>query len=843
MRGFCQQDHPRSFRRGVAHQPPSDALPASPLFPPLTTMNLPALRFARGRLTALASLALAPLLAGQSAPAAAATKPGDDVVTLTEFSVRAEPDRGYVASETLTGTRVRTPIIDLPYTVNVLTSEFFEDFALFELADNLVHIGSFTQLDIGGGFQLRGFGSTSQLRDGFYRLGRYGSSNVDRTEIIKGSNAAIYGRTSPGGMINMISKQPKEREYYRLMLNYGDYDTQRGVFEATGPLFRGTLGKTSYVLTLSQYSRGFDQDYARNHNDEYYLAVKHTFPDTSSLLLAAEYFHQTRHAPTSSAPLITDQKGTASNLDDEAIGYAKTLAGYNAFGPNSELNRGNTGFNAVYEKRLSDLWSFRAAGNYYKARRWDYNQNTGFGGITINPASGAAPTSTRGNLPNKGLIFEDGGGIQADALAHYWTGNRSLEHRTLVTIDFNDYYRWDPTWNYGPTTHPDIAAWNAAGSGRVITLTRDYHPTAPLTYFPKWFQWGNEQINRLTKRRTTVLGGLLRHQSAFMNGRLLTYAGARFDAVRFQQRDWTTAVAQFRVFPGYANYNQGDMIRRRVDQLKPNLGVNYKLTPNFRVFANFSESYFVNQTDNPIIFADPSYKPEIANGYDYGFKGSFLQDRLTFTLGGFYAIRENVSVSNTFEEPPGSGLFVTQNQRDGNQLVRGYEVDFNWRATDEVSITASYGNVYSIYTDFGSANPLAVGRRVQNVSPYNGSISLKYTPRQGPLTGFSINGQVTHVASTPTEGPNAGDNYRAGLINGQRVLERTTYQWRLRVPAITLVNIGVHYALPPAGRLAQRLSLNVNNLFDEDYLRVNRQLGERRAFYFTYTLGVAGDGR
>jgi iron complex outermembrane recepter protein len=817
-----------------------------PPLPKPTTMHLKLMN----RIVLLAASAVLTALpvSAQPSPPAATSRPAaaDDVVTLSEFSVSAEADRGYVASETLTGTRVRTPIIDLPYTINVLTSEFFEDFAIFELADNLVHVGSFTGLDIGGGFNLRGFSATSQLRDGFYRLGRYGSSNVDRTEFIKGSNAAIYGRTSPGGMINMISKQPKEREYYRLMLNYGDYDTRRGVFEATGPLFKTTLGRTSYVLTLSQYERQFDMEYARNRNHEYYLAVKHTFADRSSLMLQAEYFLQERDAPTSAAPLITDQKGTASNLDDEAIGYAKNLAGYNAFGPNSELNRGNTGFTGTYEKRLNEVWSVRGAGNYYKARRWDYNQNTGFGGITINPPNGAVPTSTRGNTPNKGLIFEDGGGVQVDALAHYWLRNRTIENRTLLTLDFNDYYRWDPTWSYAVATDPDIAAWSAASSGRVVTLTSDYHPTAPLTYFPQRFQWGREQLNRLTKRRTTVLGGLLRHQAAFMQGRLLTFAGARFDAVRFQERDLRNSIHAVtgQVFaPGAAIAAgtplilPGQLIRREITQLKPNFGVNYKLTPQFRVFANYSESYFVNQTDNPEVFVPSSYKPEVASGYDYGFKGSFLEDRLTFTLSGFYATRENVSVSNTFEDPPGSGLFVTQNQRDGNHLVRGYEVDFNWRATDELTFTGSYGNVYSIYTDFGSSAPLAIGRGVQNISPYNGSISGKYAPRTGLLKNWSFNAQVTHVAATPTENPSAGDTYRPGLVNGQRVLERTTYQWRLEVPSVTLVNAGIHYAFPRRGGFDHRISVNVNNLLDEDYLRVNRQLGERRAFYFTYTLG------
>lgn len=775
-------------------------------------------------------------LRGQAAPPARAAAPSADVVTLSEFNVSADADRGYVASETLTGTRVRTPIIDLPYTVNVLTSEFFEDFAIFELADNLVHIGSFTSLDIGGGFTLRGFSATSQLRDGFYRLGRYGSSNVDRTEIIKGSNAAIYGRTSPGGMINMISKQPKDRTAYKLTLNAGDYDTQRGVLEATGPLFRTALGQTSYVLTASQYSRGFDQDYARNHNDEYYLAVKHTFADRSSLLVSAEYFHQTRHAPPVAAPIIVDMKGTASVNDDEAIGYAKNLAGYNPHGPNSELNRGNTGFTATYEKRLNDVWSVRSAANYYRARRWDYNQNNGWGTVTVNPSSGAAVTSTRGAVPNKGLIFEDGGGVQADLLAHYWLRNHTIENRTLATLDFNDYYRWDPTWNYAPASDPAIVAWTAANSGRIVVLDASYRPVAPIPYFPNWFQWGRETLNRLTKRRTTVLGGLLRHQAGFLENRLLTYIGARFDAVRFQERDFTTAVAQFRAFPGYGSYNPGDMIRRRVDQMKPNFGANYKLTPQLRIFANYSESYFVNQTDNPIVFADPSYKPEIAGGYDYGFKGEVLDGRLTFTVSGFYATRENVSVSQLVETSPGT--FEITNVRDGNHLVRGYEIDVNWRATDALSLNGSWGHVYSIYTDFGSASPLSAGRRVNGVSPQNGSVSARYGPRTGRLKGFSANLGVTHVAATPTENPNAGDTYVTGP-NGVRTLQRTTYQWRLQVPSFTLWNLGARYTLPNTQRWSHTFAVNVNNVFDHDYLKVNRQLGERRAFYFTYTLGYA----
>ncbi|MEY4814601.1 MAG: hypothetical protein RLZZ162_1674, partial [Verrucomicrobiota bacterium] len=205
--------------------------------------------------TLLAGLALSATLSAQTAPSAAAAtaKPDSEVLRLSEFSVSADPNRGYAPSETMTGSRIATKIVDLPYTVNMLTSEFLEDFGIFELADNIVQIGSFTGLDIGGNFNLRGFQSTYQLRDGFFRLGRYGSSNIDRMEIIKGSNAAIYGRTSPGGMVNMISKAPKDRQSEKFSYNVGDYGTQRVTLEATGPVPIDALGKTSYILTLSQY--------------------------------------------------------------------------------------------------------------------------------------------------------------------------------------------------------------------------------------------------------------------------------------------------------------------------------------------------------------------------------------------------------------------------------------------------------------------------------------------------------------------------------------------------------------------------------------------------------------
>jgi iron complex outermembrane receptor protein len=775
---------------------------------------------------------LAWLIAMGAATSPAQTTPSTnhkDVVELSPFEVRPAENRGYVASETMTGTRVATQIKDLPYTVNVITSEFFEDFGMFQLDDTLTQVGGLTGLDIGGGFNLRGFTSTSQLRDGFYRLGRYGQTNIDRLEIIKGPNAGIYGRTSPGGMVNMISKSPNKKEEQELTFRYGSFDTSQATFEATGTFISPN---TSYILIGSQFDRAADMDWFHIRENQGYLAVKHDFANGGHLLVSAEYFMQYRNAPQPTAPMITDQKNTASTADDQVIGYAKNLAKYNAFGPNSELNRGsNTGF-ISYDKKLSDMVSVRLGGQIFQANRWDYNQNTGFGAVVINSTNSAANfISTRGATPNRGLIFEDGGGAQFDTVAQYKLFNGSVSNKTLVTIDFNDYYRYDPTRSSGATAA--IASWTAAGSGRVITLNPDYTPVSPLTYFTSSLADGGQgALTRLTRRRATVAGGMFRQESHWLNDSLLTYFGARFDHVLFSERDYTAVING--VTPTLANPNN---VRRTVTQSKPNVGALYKIKENFRVYANYSESYFINQTDNPITIASAQYKPETAKGYDFGLKGAFFNDRLNYTLGGYYIQRFNVSVTDSVETPVGSGNFVNIQRPDGDQLDRGFEADVNWAINDNFSTGLSYGKINAIYTNFGTAYPRAVGRAVQNISPSNGSIYLKFTGNSGVWRGFSANLGVTYVERTPTEAPNAGDP----AANAAGVQAATsTNQWQLTVPSFTLWNLGLSYHWSQSARIDHTLRLNLNNVFDVDYLKVNKTIGDGRGIFLSYTLGFSG---
>lgn len=765
------------------------------------------------------------LAAGAPAFAQSTNTPSkEETVTLSPFEVKAEENRGYVAAETLTGTRVATQIKDLPYTVNVVTSEFFEDFAMFQLDDTLTQVGGLTGLDVGGGFNLRGFVSSSQLRDGFYRQGRYGQTNIDRVEVIKGPNAGIYGRSSPGGMVNMISKSPQKAETQKLTVRGGSFGTLQGTLEATG-----TIGspRTYYIAIVSQLNRGGDVDYFHMRENQAYFAVKHDFKNGGHLLFSAEHFKQFRHSQLAAAPIITDQKGTASNLDDEVIGYAKNLARYQAYGPNSENSRSNDTLRTSYDRQLNDVLTFRAGAQIFSAKLQNFNANTGFGAVTINSTNAANNlTSTRGATPNRGRINEDGGGVQLDLVARYNFADKKVTNKTLVTVDYNDYYRFDPTRNSAAAAA--LAAWQATGSGRIVALNPDYTPISALTYFTGTTEDPLGAASRYTRRRISVVGGQFRHESRFKE-RLLTYVGSRFDKVHFSQLEYVTAIDG--VTP---TMDAPIPVKRDVNQFKPNAGALFKVKENFRVYANYSESYFVNQGENPVDVASANYKSETAKGWDYGFKGSLFDDRLNFTVGFYDIQRFGVRVTDFEESPVGSGNFVSVVRSDGDQQVDGWEADVNWSISRSWSTGVSFAHVNASYSNFGTRNPQAIGRHVQNISPENGGAWIKYSGREGRLKGFSANLGVTYIAETPTESPIAGDT--VAIVNGVPTVTRSTNQWKLTVPSVTLWNLGLSYKWKQSARASHSLRFNVNNVFDRDYLKVGKSLGDTRGVFLSYTL-------
>lgn len=143
----------------------------------------------------------------------------NEVFELSPFSVDASGDQGYYASETLSGTQLRTDLRSLANPVTVLTEEMMRDIGAVnyeEAVEYLPSTVSFTgdtsdndgnTARTGTPYTSRGFRVTALTQD-FLSTGiRQDTFNTERLTQSRGPNSLLFGLGSVGGAINTGSKR------------------------------------------------------------------------------------------------------------------------------------------------------------------------------------------------------------------------------------------------------------------------------------------------------------------------------------------------------------------------------------------------------------------------------------------------------------------------------------------------------------------------------------------------------------------------------------------------------------------------------------------------------------
>ncbi len=213
--------------------------------------------------TALPCLAMAAEPTVNELPASVVQATGDSGV---------EAD-SYTRDESTTASKGMTQIRDEAQTVNTVTAQTLEDYQVKDLNDALRFVSGISQTNTLGGTKdaviKRGFGSNddnSILRDGIRSaIGHNLGATTDHVEVLKGPASLMYGALEPGGVVNVISKQPQFTR--STTLTGSGYSEGGGTFgvDTTGP-----LGDTNLAYRL--VAERSHEDYWRNYGvDEHTL--------------------------------------------------------------------------------------------------------------------------------------------------------------------------------------------------------------------------------------------------------------------------------------------------------------------------------------------------------------------------------------------------------------------------------------------------------------------------------------------------------------------------------------------------------------------------------------------
>src|SRR5688500_12562408 len=165
---------------------------------------------------------------------------------LSPFVISETSDVGWVATETLAGSRLRTDFKDVPNQIETLTKDFMIDLGLTSVDQALIYTansenhtdympatpGNQVSNPAGGG-RIRGIGSGTISRNFFQVENPTDNFNIERTTIASGPNAILFGLGSPAGIFDATpARALLNRNRYGFQLQYDSENSKRGTFDA-----------------------------------------------------------------------------------------------------------------------------------------------------------------------------------------------------------------------------------------------------------------------------------------------------------------------------------------------------------------------------------------------------------------------------------------------------------------------------------------------------------------------------------------------------------------------------------------------------------------------------------
>ncbi|MEH2433283.1 MAG: TonB-dependent siderophore receptor [Nostoc sp.] len=480
-------------------------------------------------------------------------KPSAQTDEPIELVVAGEQD-GYLVPDAASATRTDTPMRDIPASIQVIPQQVIKDQQITRLDEALRNVSGVTFAgnndNRGIRFSLRGFGaqaysaSVPVLRDGFRVYGSQGFpelSNLERVEVLKGPASILYGEIDPGGVINLVSKQPLAEPFYEAELQVGSQPFVRPRFDISGPLT--TDGKVLYRLNaLYQYSESF-----RNYDndiDRFSVApiVTWKIGDRTNLTFNLEYTKDNGPADfgivASNNGIVNVPRSRVSNNPNDTIENTYLSVGYNL------------------EHKFSDNWTIRNAFRYM-SYSYDYSPL-------------ALPFNFDGTTGTLTRFFADQDdttkdySLQTNVVGKLTTG--SIKHTLVVGVDLND------------SDESGTTKFGFSGFDTINIFNPIYGPEPNPSTLPLFSD---------TSTNTKRLGVYAQDQVTLVDN-LFLLAGFRYDTVE----------------QTVTNNINGSEQSQSNDAISPRFGILYRVIPEFSLYASYSRSFNPNTgrtaSDSPL---------------------------------------------------------------------------------------------------------------------------------------------------------------------------------------------------------------------------------------------------
>jgi iron complex outermembrane recepter protein len=583
-------------------------------------------------------------------------------------------------------------------------------------------------------YSLRGFPTKVSMVDGVpaNTNGEIDPSDIERIEVIKGPSGTLYGGavTSFGGLINVVTKKPKD--YFGGEVSYlmGSYNLNRITADVYGPITESR--KTLFRLNAAyQYQNGFrDSEFRKS----LFVAptLSYEVNDRLKFSLGAQIYN---YEGTNTPIIFLSRTRPFFAHTPQELGFDWKRSYSNN---DMTLKAPSINVKAEVNYKISNNWSsqtlisrnFRKTEGLYQYQFIRGNASDALLERNVQwQNSEAASTSIQQNFNGEFNIGK-------------------VKNKVLIGLD---YLNQSLNNNHSPIIKYDTINGQNLSSGYGF-ISKDLALQKIQT----------SKAAMVRNRTSSNMYGAYISDAAYITDRLITLLSLRLDHYESDgQLNFNT------------NIRTGEF---KQTSLSPKVGIVYQIIKNqLSAYANYMNGFsYTPPVTQELADYSGDMKPQKANQWEFGVKANLWKNRFNVTAGYYDILVNNMQ----------RGIEVFQNGKnysitiqDGEQRSKGFEIEAIANPIQGLNIMTGYTYNDSKYV---RADASVEGRRPGSAGPANVFNSwLSYTLQSGGLKGLGFGFGVNRVGEQITEDRTTTGQFTFPaytLINASVSLEKERYR-------------------------------------------------------------------
>jgi catecholate siderophore receptor len=597
----------------------------------------------------LTCLVTSPASAAADMPAAE-----KEAVDLDTIRVRGQRLNTYQTERSTSATRTDTPLRDVPQAITVVTEKQMRDQAVQGMADAVRYVpGIGTTQGEGNrdGLVFRGNSSTADffvdgMRDDvqYYR----DTYNIERIEAFKGPNAMIFGRGSPGGLLNRVTKTADWREALSVSLQLGSWQKRRATADVAHPFSEAFAFRVTGVY---EDSEGFRDGYEVKRRGLNPTAAIHA-GDNTLITLGYEYVRDRRTADRGIPSYATAFNGTRFPVATDRETF---------FG-DPDASRSDTEVNALNALIEHDFGNGTVLRNRTRVADYDKTYQNVFPG-NVNAAGTTVALSAYNNTTGRRNLFN-----QTDLIFSATTG--AVEHKFMTGVEFGhqetDNLRRSGLFTLGAGS----PCQNLTGAGNCVV------PLAAPTVSPIVIYANNSAAGGGDARNTGVakVAAVYAQDQIEFSSQWSAIVGLRYERFDVDFTDLRAGVTADR-----HQLSSSDAL------WSPRIGVVFKPIEDLSLYASYGVTYLPRSGEQlgSLAFNSQSLDAEAFENTEIGAKWE-LRPGLTAEAAAFRLDRSNAAITD-----PNDSTRLILLEGD-SQRVDGVELSLAGKLTDKWQVIGSY---------------------------------------------------------------------------------------------------------------------------------------------------------